>query len=1606
MRAQSVPVTWIALPAVADPLLQNLNVPADAPTRGMWSASMAWPLNAIHSVLLSDGRVLTFGTPFGNPATQDGRYSDIWNPAMGFTNAAHITSVVPDPVNSFCGTSGWLQDGTLLVAGGNGNGGKSTGVFSTTTYTTANSSTLAAERWYATMLPLPDGRQIMIGGTVPYGSPVTSQTPEVLENGAWRSLFGAGSTPIFGVRDLGNYKEANPWYYPRTWVAPDGSLFGITSSIMFKMLPNDNNGSGSVTQIGTFKTPQDASGATTPNVGFTSSAVMFAPGRILQVGGNGITDNNPNLASNLATVFDINGANPIVTETAAMTNRRHWSNATVLPDGQVVVTGGTTIGWQPADAVHPAEIWNPTTGTWTVGASNVETRTYHSSAILLPNGTVFTGGGGAPGAVNNLNAEIYYPPNLFTTVNGVAQLAARPVLLGISSLQGAYAGSVAVEMADAGTVSQVALIGLGSTTHSFNNGQRRVPLQFTQSGTRLNMTMPGNANLAPPGYYMVFAVNTNGVPSRGTIIALGGVQPPNLPGGSTLPSTSSSCSAEGGNCVLPTGATASVYYGANGTYAIRTGLTGTIACNNNTFGDPLPGTVKSCAYVLDAATVTLPAVNAPSILAGGTVSYAPTISLTGATFSWSFGDGSANTAASTSPNTTHTFTAAGIYSVSLTARLSDGSITQSNFLQVVGTPATSGQPTRSSSLALETRSGASTRLWVANPDTNTVGVIDTASNTKVAEIAVGQSPRSVAIAPDGRVWVTSKDAATISILSPSTLAVVQTVTLPFASRPHGMAFVPGGGSALVVLEATGQVLKLDATSGKTLATLSVGDNPRHVSVSADGATALVSRFITAPLPGEGTAAIDTSKAGAEVLAINVGAMTLSSDVVLRHSDKVDAEAQGAGVPNYLGAAAISPDGKSAWVPSKQDNIKRGTLRSGQNLDFQNTVRAITSRLDMTALAEDYPRRVDLDNSSLASAAAYHPNGAYLFIALETSQQVAVVNAMGGGELFRFNSGRAPQGLVVSADGKTLYVQNFMDRSVSIVDLTPLVTQGLKQVGGTVTVSTITNETLNPTVLRGKQLFYDARDTRLARDGYMSCAACHNDGGHDGRTWDLTGLGEGLRNTITLKGHAGMGQGLLHWSGNFDEVQDFEKQIRDLAGGSGLMADAAYNTGTRSQPLGDPKAGISADLDALAAYVTSLSANEPSPYRPAAGTLTTAAAAGKTVFVNAACASCHGGTDFTNSALTGGMRSVGTIKAVSGNRLGAPLTGLDVPTLRGVWATAPYLHDGSAATLAAAVQAHAKSAVTGNDLTNLVAYLQQIDGAEAAPAAPLPDGVYRIVAQHSNQALDIQGVSAANGALATQWPWVAGDNQRWKLTNLGNGDYTVTAQHSGQRLEVSNASTADNGRVQQWPANNCTCQIWHIQSLGDGTFELINKNSGKVLDVSGVSQTAGAAVIQWTWLNGANQHWRIEPVSPNNIAAGTYSLTAVHSGKVLDVNAASPAAGANVQQWTWVGGANQKWTVTAMADGFFELAPSHAPAMRLEVAGGALGDGGNVQQGLASGSAAQRWGFEVQADGSYRLINRNSGEVLDVSGVSKADGANVWQWTWGSGANQMWKLTAQ
>lgn len=708
---------------------------------------------------------------------------------------------------------------------------------------------------------------------------------------------------------------------------------------------------------------------------------------------------------------------------------------------------------------------------------------------------------------------------------------------------------------------------------------------------------------------------------------------------------------------------------------------------------------------------------------GGAISFSPTISGgTGMTYSWNFGDGSGDTAFSPSAAVSHPFAQPGRYRVTLTAQDGTTGVTSStSFIQNVHPALTANAPKVSQSVVFEERPEGD-RVWNVNPDNDTVSVFDAETGLREAELAVGDDPRALTVG-DSFVWVSNKGSATLSKIDRSTLQVVAQVPLLAGSKPHGIIFDPARQSVFVVLEGSGELVELHASTHAEQGRLALGDNPRHLSQTADGATLYVTRFITPPVPGEDSATPNASGVGGEVLEVDADALSLDRTITLRHSDEPDSGGGGRGIPNYLGPAVISPAGAMAWVPSKQDNIFRGMLRDGRDLNHENTVRAISSRIVLSSGSEDYLARIDHDDAAVPSTAVWGPNGLYLFVALEGNGMVAVVDVYGQQELFRFATGFAPQGLAISPDGHTLFVHNFLSRSVSAHAIEFVVEQGEESVPLVGTWNTVSNEALTPTVLTGKRLFYDAADGRLARDSYISCAACHNAGEQDGRVWDLTGFGEGLRNTIGLNGHGGTAHGPLHWSANFDEVQDFENQIRSLSSGTGLIVP-----GNPHPPLDpQPNAGRSTDLDALAAYVSSLTNFGQSPHRQTGGELSVEAQAGKAVFEAANCASCHAGSRFTDSA-PGLRHDVGTLSSHSGQRLGGVLDGLDTPTLRGLWETAPYLHDGSAATLREAVTAHtagapgvAIAALSSTELDELVAYLSEIDDREGPFSEIVVDG---------------------------------------------------------------------------------------------------------------------------------------------------------------------------------------------------------------------------------------------------------------------------------------------
>jgi DNA-binding beta-propeller fold protein YncE len=971
-------------------------------------------------------------------------------------------------------------------------------------------------------------------------------------------------------------------------------------------------------------------------------------------------------------------------------------------------------------------------------------------------------------------------------------------------------------------------------------------------------------------------------------------------------------------------------------------------------------------------------VNGPALV-GAAVAFAITGSSGGSlTYSWDFGDGTPATPFSAASTASHSYAAPGHYAAKVTARNTAGQ-SSSSFTQVVHNPLTAAKPAAAGPLGLD---AARNRVWTVNPDTDTVTAIDTGSHAKVFEKPVGVNPRTLGRAPDGTIWVVNQGSATVSVLAGDTGNLVQTITLPAASRPYGIAFAPNGSAAYVTTQGTGQLLKLDPSTRAVVSSLGLGFPARGIAITHDSARILVTRFVSPSARGE-------------VVEVSGATFQVVRTFPLAFDSGPDGNTTGRGVPNYLSAIAISPDGRQARVPSKKDNTARGLFRDGQALDFETTVRTILSYIDLGANSEALALRVDFNDRDMAQAVAYSPLGDYVFVATQGTNTVEVLSAYDNRLATGIpDTGLAPQGLALSADGRKLFVQNFMSRSVSIYDVSGIVDSTTNQFTKLADVKTVATEKLSATVLKGKQVFYNAADPRMSLNNYIACASCHLDGGSDERVWDFTDRGEGLRNTVTLRGRAGLLHGNVHWSANFDEIQDFENDIRGGFGGEGFLSDAAYNAGTRRQPLGDPKNGLSPDLDALAAYVSSLDDTGRSPFRNANGTLTSAGAAGRVLFDQLRCAACHAGREFTDSQ-SGFRHDVGTLKPSSGQRLGQPLDGIDTPTLSGVWETAPYLHDGSSPNLlhvlttANAVGAHgAVGSLSTAEQQQLVSYLQQVDEGEAA-AAPSELFVARL-----SGAQAVPPVTTTAKGQAKIVVLADGVTALVSLTTSGISGQTAAHVHGPALAGVEGAIlfTLPNGAVRDFQIALSSAQR---QDLRDGRL---------YIDVHTSANPGGAIRGQ---LRSANTPQPLPTAAPTPGGfSGYYRITARHSGRSVVVTGASTANGANVVQWAYTSApaANDEWGFAPLGGGYYHLLARHS-GLAMNVTGASTANGGDVVQWPVTSGTNDDWQPIDLGGGYYRIVNRNSGKVLNVAGAGTADGANVDQWSWANVNQQQFQIVA-
>ena len=510
-HAAAAPGTRLALTQPPDILRAAMPVPApDADTNGMWTPIQPWPMIAIHAVLAQNGDLVTYGARiWDGPATQDGHVYDTWSPATG--QHAQSDSLA---VDSFCNIAVQDRNGTVFVVGGNS--WNTSGRYDPVTRIYEPSGSPNHPRWYSSLVRMPDDRLVVLGGSMPY--PVEpdppldtlSPTPEVYDpaTGTWRDLTGATSLEYFGGAQ-------NRFWYPRSFLAPDGRIFGLSHDRMWAL---DPTGNGTITSKGTIPTD------TTRSIGPAAAAVMYTPGRILIAGGGNLSSGIVTDGTTDAAIVDITSiatSDATVTRTGSMHRGRNWINLVTQPDGTVLAIGGVPV--QNDGTVDPsltAERWDPTTGTWTELAAAQRPRTYHASALLMPNGSVFSGGSGAPGyPYDERNAEFFYPPSLFRRDAGGVRWADRPEIRSIAGVI-ANGGTIEMDLADDRTISTVSLITAGSNTHSVTMGERRVPLTFQQTGALLTATFPTDPNVLPPGVYLLTAVGADGVPSPSQLIEI------------------------------------------------------------------------------------------------------------------------------------------------------------------------------------------------------------------------------------------------------------------------------------------------------------------------------------------------------------------------------------------------------------------------------------------------------------------------------------------------------------------------------------------------------------------------------------------------------------------------------------------------------------------------------------------------------------------------------------------------------------------------------------------------------------------------------------------------------------------------------------------------------------------------------------------------------------------------------------------------------------------------------------------------------------------------------------------------------------------------------
>jgi Domain of unknown function (DUF1929)/Kelch motif len=582
-------------------LFSSISVKAQSDQFGQWATLTTLPFFPVHDHLLPTGKVMIWPGD-GGISGNDPR---LWNPAD-----QSVTTLPKPGYDVFCTGHAFLGNGRLFVAGGhiqNGIGLAKASLYDPFANTWAAAPDMNAGRWYPTVTTLANGDALVVSGSVDNTVGVNT-LPQVYEtaNANWRSLTSAQLS-----LDL----------YPMMFLAPNGKVFNVAPTPATRYLDTSGTGAWSFVAWRNFGSRD------------YGSAVMYADGKILVLGGG-----DP--PTSTAEVIDLNQPSPSWRSVAPMSIARRQVNATLLPDGTVLVTGGTSgPGFNDAThPVYPAELWDPATESWRTLSSATVPRLYHSAAVLLPDGRVLsTGGNDYP------TPEAFSPPYLFK--------GARPTMSAVSSPIG-YGQHFSVQTPDAASITKVTLIRITSVTHAFNENQRLSALSFTPGSGTLDIVAPTSPNVAPPGHYLLFIVNANGVPSVGNVVQLTAAAQAPAP---TLTSLSPSSAMAGGPAFTLTvngtdfvsGATVRWNGASRTTTFVNSGqLTAAIAASDVTAAgtrqvtvvNPDGGASSALTFTITSApAATLTSLSPSSAMAGGqafTLTVNGTGFVSGATVLW------------------------------------------------------------------------------------------------------------------------------------------------------------------------------------------------------------------------------------------------------------------------------------------------------------------------------------------------------------------------------------------------------------------------------------------------------------------------------------------------------------------------------------------------------------------------------------------------------------------------------------------------------------------------------------------------------------------------------------------------------------------------------------------------------------------------------------------------------------------------------------------------------------------------------------------------------------------------------------------------------------